>query len=74
MKPLDLKPPCDTNYEMAVIGYLMRQADPSVYSKLEGVVKPEYFFKENLRYAFDAAMGIGQSNGVITAHTIEMAM
>jgi len=74
MKPLDLKPPCDTNYEMAVIGYLMRQADPSVYSKLEGVAKPEYFFKENLRYAFDAAMSVGQSGGVITAHTIEMAM
>lgn len=74
MRPLDTKPPSDTAYEMAVIGFLMRQADPSVYSRLEGVVKPEYFHKESLRYAFDAAMSIGQGGGVITAHTVEVAM
>lgn len=73
-RDIDPSPPHDIGHEMAVLGYLMMPADPSVYSRLDGLVPAEYFWNESTRYALDAAMSVGQSGGVVTEHTITSMM
>ena len=74
MKRAGNEPPSDLATEMAVLGYLMMPSEPTTYSLLEGVAKAEYFWTESSRYCFDAAMSVGQSGGVITAHTVAAVM
>ncbi|MEX2246705.1 MAG: replicative DNA helicase [Dehalococcoidia bacterium] len=61
-------PPFDVEAEEAVIASIL--VDPEAIGRVEGVVQPEDFFRDQNRWAFDAALALWSRNETVNQVTL----